>query len=198
MKDITNLFGNYRILLASQSPRRKELLEGMQINFELKKIEVEESYPSSILVEEIPEYLSQKKAQTAIVGIKENELVICADTIVICDDKVLEKPLNIAEAISMLETLSGNKHEVISGVCIANSSRQHSFSVKTQVFMKKLSISEITHYVENFKPYDKAGAYGIQEWIGLIGVEKIEGSFYNVMGLPTKEFYEALIEFCKK
>lgn len=191
----SSIFDKYRILLASQSPRRKDLLEQMRIPFELKKIAVEENYPSSIPVNEIPEYLSRKKANAAVNGIKDNELVICADTIVICEGKVLEKPDNEADATSMLKKLSGKFHEVITGVCIASTSKQKSFSVKTNVFMKDLSDSEIAYYVKNFQPFDKAGAYGIQEWIGLIGIERIEGSFYNVMGLPTKELYEALIEF---
>lgn len=187
------------LILASNSPRRKSLLSEMGFQFEVKKISVAEDYPSDLPIEQVPVFLSELKAKASAPLLKDrkNTILITADTIVCNEQQILEKAENPDQAKEMLQLLSGKSHEVISGICLSQEQRKHSFSVSTKVFMKSLSSEEIHHYIEHYQPYDKAGAYGIQEWIGLIGVEKIEGSFYNVMGLPTKELYEALQHFSK-
>ncbi len=187
----------YTIYLASQSPRRYELLKSMNIDFMLAdKISVEETYSSQLKKADIPIYLSRKKAD----AYKEildtpNKLIITADTIVLLNDKVLEKPNNQADAVSMLQELSGKKHSVITGMTIATAEKQKSFQATTNVWFKNLTLAEINYYVDNYKPYDKAGVYGIQEWIGLMGVEKIEGSYFNVVGLPVHKLYSELKNF---
>jgi len=185
----------YHIILASKSPRRKELLSLLGINFEAKIKEVEEVFPQNLKREKVAIYLSELKANAFKDEIKNNEIVITSDTIVCLDDEIIGKPKNKLEAIMILEKLSGKKHSVITGVTLFSKSKIKSFFVETEVYFKKLTIKEIQFYVENYKPYDKAGAYGIQEWIGAIAVEKIKGSYYNVMGLPTKELYEELSQF---
>jgi len=185
-----------KLILASKSPRREALLREMGFQFEVFRMAVDEIYPEEMDPHEVPVYLSEQKAKAVKPFLKKekqsNRILITADTIVCSEGKILEKPCNRVEAKNMLELLSGKSHEVISGICLVQQQKLSSFSVSTKVFMKSLSSEEIDHYIEHYRPYDKAGAYGIQEWIGLIGVEKIEGSFYNVMGLPTKELYEAL------
>lgn len=182
----------FQIILASGSPRRKQLLEQLGLSFVVRKSDIDESFSEEIAVQDVAEHLCRKKAKHALKDAKKNELIICADTTVIYKDRILGKPVNEEEAKSMLRELSGKEHKVITAVCLANVEKKHSFSVCTQVHMKTLLSEEISYYVTHFQPFDKAGAYGIQEWIGLIGVEKIEGSFYNVMGLPVKELYENL------
>ena len=185
----------FEIILGSQSPRRSSLLKQLGISFIVKKKEVDESYPASIKKEEVAEYLSRKKATAFLEDLKENEVLITCDTVVILEDKLLGKASNKIEAKNMLQSLSGKKHQVVSGVCISSINHGHSFSVSTEVYFKAFKKEEIDYYIEKFHPFDKAGAYGIQEWIGMIGVEKIIGSYYNVMGLPVKELFEELNTF---
>lgn len=186
---------NYQLVLASQSPRRKELLSNLGYEYTHRIKQVDECYPKDLNPEVIAEYLSIKKSEAYVAGIAENEIIITADTVVLLNKKILGKAKNKVEATRMLELLSGKKHQVISGISLLKKGRRTSFSVLTSVYMKALKPEEINFYVNTFEPFDKAGAYGIQEWIGYIGVEKIEGSFYNVMGLPLKELYEALNKF---
>ncbi|MCS6824798.1 MAG: Maf family nucleotide pyrophosphatase [Cytophagaceae bacterium] len=180
------------IILASNSPRRKQLMEGAGLSFTVKTVPVEEVYPSSLPVHEVAEYLAMLKAKPFKDNISENEIVITADTVVIVDHTILGKPQHREEAISMLTKLSARTHEVITGVCITTKERQINFSEKTEVHFTALSPQQITYYVDTYKPYDKAGAYGIQEYIGYIAIEKIIGSFYNVMGLPIHRVVKEL------
>lgn len=180
----------YNIILASQSPRRQELMKGLNIPFEVKSIDVEESYPNTLAGAEIPCYLSQKKAEAC--ELSGNDMLITADTIVWFDGKIFGKPADRAEAKAMLQMLSGQTHEVITGVSITTSKQRKTFSTTSKVRFAKLSEEEIDFYIDKYRPFDKAGAYGVQEWIGYIGVEYIEGSFYNIMGLPIQRLYAEL------
>lgn len=183
----------YKVILASNSPRRKELLAGLDIDFEVcVKEGIDESYPPQLPTHEIAEYISRKKAAAYRRDMASGELIITADTVVILGNQVLGKPKDDAEACSMLRLLSGQTHHVITGVTITTISKQISFSMKTDVSFKQLSENEISYYVGHYHPLDKAGAYGIQEWIGHIGVTGMSGSYYNVMGLPVQRIYEAL------
>ncbi len=183
-----------RIILASNSPRRKELLAGLGIDFEVRVIDgIDESYPESLPTKEIAEYISKKKSLAYVLA--DGELLITADTIVVLDGEVMGKPKNAEEAKEMLGKLSGKTHQVITGCCIRNNQAEKNFSVETDVTFKKLTSNEIDYYVENYKPFDKAGSYGIQEWVGYIGVTSLNGSYFNVMGLPVQRIYEALCEF---
>ena len=187
---------NYKILLASASPRRRELLSQIYPDFEIApSIEVDEVYPSSMLAVDVAPHLSQLKANAYKSLITDNQLIITADTIVINNNVVLGKPSSKSEAIEMLELLSGKRHNVITGVTITTASRQTTFSANTEVEFSTLDRNEISWYVDKYMPLDKAGAYGIQEWIGCIGVKKINGSFYNVMGLPLHKLYNELKSF---
>ncbi len=186
---------NWNIILASQSPRRKQLLEQLGYTFIQKSKDTDESFSKEMPQREVAEYLSKKKAAAFEAEIQDNDLVITSDTIVLIDNQILGKPDDHKEAFEMISKLSGKNHEVITGVCLKSAHKEVSFSVSTTVFFKKLSDQEILHYIDKYKPFDKAGAYGIQEWIGLIGVDKIEGSFYNVMGFPAKAVYEAIETF---
>lgn len=181
---------NYKLILASKSPRRKELIAHLGYDFEQKSKDTDESYPSDLPLNQVAEYLSKKKADAFKGELNEGELLITSDTTVLLENKLLEKAINASEAKMMLQQLSGKAHEVITGLCLSSSQKQISTSVSTKVYFKTLSETEIDYYINRFQPFDKAGAYGIQEWIGFIGVEKIKGSFYNVMGLPVKELYE--------
>ena len=184
----------YHIILASNSPRRKELLKGLGIDFEVRVIpDIDESYPAGIPPDEVPCYIARKKSKAY--NIKNNELIITADTVVILDNVIIEKPDDREDAIQMLHKLSGQSHQVITGVVISTLDKNISFSVKSTVSFAILTDQEITYYVDTFQPYDKAGAYGIQEWIGYIGVQEINGSFYNVMGLPVQKLYQELKQF---
>jgi nucleoside triphosphate pyrophosphatase len=187
----------HNLYLASQSPRRQELLKGFGIGFMIaSKVEVDETYSSVYHKEEIPIYLSDKKADAYKNILSEpDRILITADTIVWFEDEVLGKPKDKQDAIIMLKKLSGKKHTVITGMTIASSEKRHSFFCSTDVWFKKLTLKEIEYYIDNFQPYDKAGAYGIQEWIGFIGVEKIEGSYFNVVGLPVQKLYSELEKF---
>jgi len=181
------------LLLASNSPRRKELLAGLGLTFEVKVKEVHEDFPEELKREAVATYLASHKADQ-YEGDIENEILITADTIVCLGDKVLNKPANHAEAYSMLRTLSGTSHKVITGVCILTSESKTVFHDITKVYFKDLTDEEINYYITNYKPFDKAGAYGIQEWIGKIGIERIEGSYFNVVGLPVQKLYQQLVE----
>lgn len=187
-----------KIILASKSPRRQFLLKELGINFDVENIETEEDFSETLKGEEIPLYLCRHKANSYPKPLCSKTLLITADTIVWVKDMVLNKPENREDAIRMLKILSGGMHEVFTGICLTSKNETKSFCVATKVYFKPLSDEEIFYYLENFKPYDKAGAYGIQEWIGYIGIEKIEGSYFNVMGLPLKELYEQLIVFKKR
>lgn len=189
----------YRIILASNSPRRRELLGGLGIDFTVKVIDgIDESWPHDLKGEEIPIYISREKAAPYIPHIKPDELVITADTIVYVDGQVLGKPCDKADAERMLRLISGRWHEVITGVTLTTAARQRSFAVTTRVRFCNLSDSEIRQYVDSGLPMDKAGAYGIQEWIGYVGVEAIEGSYFNVVGLPVQRLYRELLNFCNQ
>lgn len=187
---------NYDIILASNSPRRKELLSGLDIDFRVEILpDIDESYPISIEKEQVASYIAQKKANSYKAFLKRDTLLITADTIVLLNNKVYGKPKDDKEAILMLSELSGNTHKVITGVCIMSQEKQKVFDVFSDVRFTNLRESEIEHYVSKYKPLDKAGAYGIQEWIGYIGVEYISGSYFNIMGLPVQRLYQELKEF---
>ena len=187
---------NYKVLLASNSPRREELLRGIDIDFEVKVLpDIDESYPDNIPSEEIAEFVAIKKAKPYAASLHEDELLLTADTIVLLEDMVLGKPANKQEAKQMLRQLSGKTHRVITGVCFTSTKKQTSFSATSDVEFGKLTDQEIEYYVERYSPMDKAGAYGVQEWIGYVAVKHINGSYYNVMGLPIQRVYRELIKF---
>ena len=188
----------WRVILASASPRRSELLKSLDIDFEIRIIDISEDYPDDLGSEEIALFLAEHKARAISSGIQKNELVITADTVVIQGDRVLNKPSGREDAIRMLRLLSGREHSVITGVCINSILGLHSFSSNTLVKFNRLDDSEISYYVDKYKPFDKAGSYGIQEWIGFIGVEYIEGSYFNVMGLPVQHLYRELENYLSK
>ncbi|RHJ78129.1 Maf-like protein [Parabacteroides sp. AM08-6] len=194
---LSNL-NKYKVILGSNSPRRRELLAGLDVSFDVQVIPgIEESYPESLKAEAVPEYLARKKAAAYMdmVSHSENVLLITADTIVWTFDEIMGKPADREEAIQMLLRLSEHVHEVVTGVCVMTKEKQVSFSVSTAVSFTKLSKEDIIYYVDKYRPFDKAGAYGVQEWIGYIGVEAINGSFYNVMGLPVQRLYKELLDF---
>lgn len=179
------------ILLASNSPRRKELLAGLGIQFEVRVKEVDEDFPAHLHREQVAEFLASHKAD-AYTSDLQNEVLITADTIVCLGERILNKPADESEAFAMLRALSGTHHEVITGVCILTKNSKTIFHDVTKVYFKKLRDEEIKYYIEHYQPFDKAGAYGIQEWIGKIGIEKIEGSYFNVVGLPVQKLYTYL------
>lgn len=182
---------NYRIILASNSPRRRELLAGLGLEYEVRTIPgLDESYPEGLAMADIPQYISRKKA--AAYTLAPDELLITADTIVYLDGQVLGKPADEAEAMSMLRSLSDRTHQVVTGVTLTTAAMQHSFASVSEVTFADLSEAEISHYVTNYRPMDKAGAYGIQEWIGYIGVTQLQGSYFNVMGLPVQRLYSEM------
>lgn len=190
-----NWFPEYNYILASKSPRRNQLLKSLGIEFSIKIKEIEEIYPDNLTKEEIPVFLAELKAKPFLAELKANDLLITADTIVWFNGKVLGKPKDKLEAIQMLQQLSGNEHQVISGVCLSTVHKKKSFYSVSNVQFKNLTQYEIEYYISEFKPFDKAGAYGIQDWIGSIGITHIEGSFYNVMGLPIQKLYEEIQKF---
>lgn len=186
----------YKLILGSASPRRQELLKSLGFEFRNQPVKVDETlWPKDLEAQEIPIYLAELKADAYEEELKENELLITADTVVWCEGKVFNKPENFAEGKKMLETLSGKMHEVFTAVCLKSANKQTTFYDVSKVYFKKLKTDEIEYYLTNYSPYDKAGGYGVQDWIGYIGIDKIDGSFYNVMGLPVKELYEELIKF---
>ncbi len=186
----------WKIILASNSPRRKELLAGLDLQFEVRVLkDIDESYPQDLPTLKIAEFISKKKAEAYVETMADDELVITADTVVILGDEVMGKPHDEADAKRMLGELSGQTHQVATGVTLSTKERQMSFTVVTDVTFKQLSADEIDYYVRTYHPMDKAGAYGIQEWIGYIGVTALKGSYFNVMGLPVQRIYEALKTF---
>ena len=185
-----------RIILASNSPRRRELLGGLDLDFEVKVLpDIDESYPDNLPAAEVTGYISREKASPYRTLIGEGDLVITADTVVIVGDEVFGKPKDAEDARRMLQLISGRTHQVITGVCLLTTDKEHAFSVTTDVTFKQLSEDEITYYIEHYKPFDKAGAYGIQEWIGYVGVTSINGSYFNVMGLPVQRLWEEIKKF---
>lgn len=188
----------FQIVLGSKSPRRQELLKGLGLEFQLRTKETEEIYPKELANALVPEYLAEIKARELLDSLAPNEILITSDTIVLSDNEIMGKPVSSEDAFEMLQKLSGKAHEVITGVHLRSLKQSHSFSVVTKVYFKDLSPEDIHYYVDNYKPYDKAGAYGIQEWIGYTGIERLEGSYYNVMGLPVAELWEALKAFLLK
>lgn len=185
----------YRLILASQSPRRRELLAGSGLEFQLaERFECDESYPEMPLTD-VAEYLSRKKSDAYPVELAEADILLTADTVVIACGEILGKPHSRDEAVAMLRMLSGSTHEVATGVTLRTSTKSHSFTSVSKVRFRPLSLEEIEYYVDNYRPMDKAGSYGIQEWIGYVGIEHIDGSFYNVMGLPIQRLYCELDRF---
>jgi len=185
----------YKIILASNSPRRRELLSGLGVDYEVKIVPgIDETYPESLNGEEIPVYIAQEKANAYRASLQPDGLVITADTIVYVDGMVLGKPVDEADACRMLRMLSGRTHQVITGVCLTTAAFQKSFASVTEVTFDTLSDEEIGYYVEKYRPMDKAGSYGVQEWIGFVGVTGLKGSYYNVMGLPVQRLYKELKE----
>lgn len=191
-----NNLKKYNIILASNSPRRRELLSQLGIEYSVKTIDgIDESYPESLKTGEVAEFIARKKADAYFEVMNDNDLIITADTIVCVDDEILGKPKDAEDAHRMLAKLSGREHDVVTGVVVATKDRQEVFSVTTRVRFADLSAETINYYIENFKPFDKAGAYGIQEWIGFVGVVSVNGSFFNVIGLPVQRLFEALRTF---
>lgn len=182
-----------KLLLASGSPRRRSLIKGLDFPVEIVKLpEIEETYPPELSIYDIPSYLAEKKSESFKTNLEQGMILITADTVVLFGDRALSKPKNYKDAFQMLKALSGNKHTVITGVCLRSEMEKKIFSAATEVFFSNLTDEEIDYYLGKYRPYDKAGAYGIQEWIGYIGIDRIEGSFYNVMGLPLHKLYAEL------
>lgn len=185
-----------KIILASASPRRKELLAGLDLDFEVKVIKgVSESYPESLHAEEVPQYISREKA--AAYQVADDELLLTADTVVVVDNTILGKPHDADDARRMLRLISGRTHQVVTGVTLTTAKAQKTFGVTTDVTFRQLTDDEINYYISHYRPFDKAGAYGIQEWIGYIGVTSIHGSYYNVMGLPVQRIYQEIMKMEK-
>ena len=185
-----------KIILASASPRRKELLAGLDLDFEVKVVKgVSESYPKTLRAEEVPQYISREKA--AAYQVADDELLLTADTVVIVDNTILGKPHDAADARRMLRLISGRTHQVVTGVTLTTAKAQKTFGVSTDVTFRQLTDDEIDYYIAHYRPFDKAGAYGIQEWIGYVGVTSIHGSYYNVMGLPVQRIYQEIMEIEK-
>lgn len=190
-----NAIDHYKLILASGSPRRRQLMTDAGFSFEVRLKPIEEVWQPGLDIEKVPEYLASLKADAFKDELKSDELLITADTVVCLENRILGKPKDREDAVCMLQNLSGCRHTVITGVCLTTRNSRKSFSSFTDVYFKELSEEEIVYYVNNFNPLDKAGAYGIQEWIGYIGIQRIEGSFYNVMGLPVQLLYENLKNF---
>lgn len=184
---------NYDVILASSSPRRQQFFKDLGIDFTTQIKKVEEIYPEELKGSAITDYLAKLKSE-AFTNLTENELLITSDTIVWLNDKALGKPKDEAEAFKMLQNLAGKKHEVITSVSIKSKKNQKIINDTTQVYFKNITNNEINYYIKNYRPFDKAGAYGIQEWIGYIGIHKIEGSYFNVVGLPVDKLYDALMQ----
>ncbi len=181
-----------KIILGSKSPRRKEILHLAGFDYEIRTSETEEYYPANTPIRQVPEYLAKLKANDLKSTLLEDELLLCADTIVLLDGKIYGKPKDFEDAVAILQALSGQTHEVISGVCLMTTDSCITFSDTTKVTFSALSLEDITYYINTFLPYDKAGAYAIQEWIGLMGIESIRGNYYNIVGLPIHKVIEAL------
>ena len=186
----------FHLVLASASPRRQYLLKELGLDFEIITTNVKEEYPAGLSPSEVALFLAELKAASFDTDrMNQKTILIAADTIVVLADEILGKPRNHDEAVIMLKKLSGKKHDVITAVCLKSKKKKKAFHVQSSVYFKELSLEEIEYYIRNFQPFDKAGGYGVQEWIGYIGISKIEGSFFNIMGLPVKELYEVLLTF---
>jgi septum formation protein len=194
MEELLPLMNNYKLVLGSGSPRRKELLGGMGLTFEVRVSDVDESIDPHWPLAEVAQRLSERKADALLKDAASNEVFVTADTVVHVEGKLLNKPTDKEEALVMLKQLSGKSHEVFTGVCVATKEWKHSFTDCTKVTFANLNERELQHYIENYKPFDKAGSYGAQDFIGLVGIAKLEGSYFNVMGLPTHMLYAALKE----
>ncbi|WPP52981.1 Maf family nucleotide pyrophosphatase [Catalinimonas niigatensis] len=188
---------NFKLILASNSPRRQQLLKELELDFQVRTIEVDEQYPDDLAADKVAEYLAIKKGKAYQMVMKQDELIITADTTVVIGPTVLNKPADAEEAYKMLRQLSGTIHQVITGVCITLPDQQQSFRELTKVTFRELEDKEIKHYVNHYHPFDKAGAYAIQEWIGMVGIEHIDGSYFNVVGLPVEKLYSRLKEINK-
>lgn len=188
-------FKNHKIILASGSPRRQQFLKELELDFEIRLKEIEEIYPDHLKAEEITNFLAKLKASAFENELQDNEVLITSDTIVWLDNKALGKPIDASHAVRMLTAMSGKTHKVITSVCIKSTKKEVVFHDETLVTFTDLSLEEIEFYLKNYKPFDKAGSYGIQEWIGLVAIEKIEGSYANVVGLPTHKLYKELMNF---
>jgi len=184
----------YKLILASQSPRRQGMLKDLGLPFEIRLKDIDESFSPAMPLAEVPVMLAQRKAAAFLPELQPDELLITADTVVICGNKILNKPADAAEAIAMLTLLSGAKHQVVTGFCLTTTQKQVALSDTTDVYFRELDEAEIAHYVAQYKPFDKAGSYGVQEWIGMTGIIRIDGSYFNVVGLPIHRVYEALKE----
>jgi septum formation protein len=185
-----------KLILASQSPRRRELIKGLDLPFAIAaNYECNEVFPANLPAGQVAEYLALKKSEACPFALNDGDILVTADTLVKCDEQLLGKPADRAEAVAMLKKLSGRGHEVITGVCLRSVAKMLSFSTVSQVFFATLNDADIEYYVDKYQPFDKAGAYGIQEWIGYTGIEKIEGSYYNVMGLPVAQLWQKLKTF---
>jgi septum formation protein len=192
---LNDKFKNHKIILASGSPRRQQFLKELEIDFEIRLKEIEEIYPDHLKAEEITNFLAKLKASAFENELQDNEVLITSDTIVWLDNKALGKPSDATHALRMLTEMSGKTHKVITSVCIKNTQKELVFHDETLVTFAKLTLKEIEYYLNNYQPFDKAGSYGIQEWIGLVAIEKIEGSYANVVGLPTHKLYKELMNF---
>jgi len=188
-------FKNHRIILASGSPRRQQFLKELDVDFEIQLKDIEEIYPEHLQAEEITNFLAKLKASAFVLNLQENDILITSDTIVWLNNKALGKPKDYEDAFKMLTEMSGTTHKVITSVCIKTTNKESVFYEETLVTFTKLSSDEIKYYLNNYQPFDKAGSYGIQEWIGLVAIEKIEGSYSNVVGLPTHKLYKELMNF---
>lgn len=198
MPTLNDRLKNYNIILASQSPRRREILKMLGVDFKVVVKDTDETFPPELQGGAIPEHIAVLKASafdSDLQSMPDNTIIIASDTIVYIDNKVIGKPKGREDAIEMLKTLSGRCHQVLTGVCIKTKNRQRSFFAESKVWFRELSDDEITYYVDNYKPFDKAGAYAVQEWIGAAAIAKIEGSYYNVMGLPSQMLYNELLKF---
>jgi len=191
-----NIIKGKSLILASNSPRRQQLLKGLDVDFEIWSTNHEdESYPNDLPVEQVPTYLAKHKASFFTERLSNDTILITCDTVVVCNGNVLGKPVDLADAVAILKQLSGNRHTVITGVCLSTANKSSCFSSFTDVYFRHLTDEEIEYYIERYKPYDKAGAYGIQEWIGYVAIERIEGSYFNVMGLPVQKLHNELLNF---
>ncbi|MFI5218263.1 MAG: Maf family nucleotide pyrophosphatase [Bacteroidia bacterium] len=198
MSFFNDAFDKFEIILGSKSPRRSQLLTDLGIRFKIVLKEFDESFPVHLKREQVALHLALKKAEALSDELRNaNTLIITADTIVCIGDLLIGKPIDYDDAVSILKKLSGKMHEVFTGVCISAVDKKELFFVRSEVYFKILGDNEIHFYLKNYKPFDKAGAYGVQDWIGLTGIEKINGSFHNIMGLPVKEVYEHLIRFAQ-
>ncbi len=194
MNPLAKKLENYNVILGSQSPRRKELLKGLDVTFEVKVKDTDESYPEDLPTKSVAEYIAKKKYEAFIPELSEKDFLITSDTIVVLGNEIIQKPTSVENAKELIAKLSGNTHTVVSGVCCGTKGKQISFSAESEVVFSELTNDEINYYANTYKPLDKAGAYGVQEWIGYIGIQSIKGSYYNIMGFPVQAIYTKILE----